>query len=279
MHFYRQRLPILLLLLFIFSTALWLGSVSAQENPDDETIEIGARLYSENCSVCHGIDGKGRVGANLDKNWPSIRPDLRVRSVIASGVPGSFMPAWSTENGGPLSETEIDAITMYILSWQTEGSEMIYPTPTAIVREPIEALPGISGDPNRGAVLFDQDCAVCHGQDGQGRIGATIAKDWPSVRPDLRVKSTIERGVAGTVMPGWSQDFGGPLSDDEIDDLVAYILTLSSQSSAPTLSDTSTPISASAEVQFSAQQIIVLIFILFVIIVIGAAIYLVYRKR
>jgi len=278
MHFYRQRLPILLLLVFIFLAVLWIGTGSAQENPDDGTIELGARLYSENCSVCHGIDGKGRVGANLDKNWPSIRPDLRVRSVIASGIPGSFMPAWSTEKGGPLSETEIDAITMYILSWQTEGPEVIYPTPTAMVREPIEAPPGITGDPNRGAVLFDQDCAVCHGQDGRGRIGATIAKDWPSIRPDLLVKSTIERGVEGTAMPAWSQEFGGPLSVEEIDNLVAYLLTMSTQPSPASTSPTPSPTPEPSGIQFTLQQVIVFLFLLLVILVIGVSIYLVYRK-
>ncbi|MCU0489560.1 MAG: cytochrome c, partial [Anaerolineales bacterium] len=38
-----------------------------------------------------------------------------------------------------------------------------------------------------GAQLFAEYCAACHGPDGQGRVGATLAKDWPSVRPDLTV--------------------------------------------------------------------------------------------
>jgi mono/diheme cytochrome c family protein len=279
MQYSRQRLPFLLLLLFILLTVLWIGSVSAQEDPDDGTIEMGARLFSENCAVCHGFDGMGRVGANLDKNWPSIRPDLRVRAVIANGVPGTFMPAWSQENGGPLMEAEVDAITAYILSWRAAGPEFIFPTPTPITQEPIEAPPGVSGDPNGGLLLFEQNCVMCHGPDGQGRIGATIAKNWPSVRPDLRVRSTIERGVAGTAMPGWSQDFGGPLSADEIDDLVAYILTLSPQPGAPPAATTPSPTPGSIGFQPSSQQILVLFFVLLVIVVIGVAIYLVYRKE
>jgi mono/diheme cytochrome c family protein len=189
------------------------------------------------------------------------------------------MPAWSQENGGPLSEAEVDAITEYILSWRADGPEFIFPTPTPITHEPIEAPPGVIGDPNRGVLLFDQNCVVCHGQDGQGRIGATIAKNWPSVRPDLRVKSTIERGVTGTAMPGWSQEFGGPLSDEDIDDLVAYLLTLSPQPGAPPSSPIPSPTPMPTGLQITTQQIIVLLFILLVIIVIGVAIYLVYRKR
>ena len=264
--------------MFILITVLWIGTVSAQEDPEDGTIELGARLYAENCSVCHGIDGQGRVGATLDKDWPSIRPDLRVRSVIANGVPGTFMPAWSREIGGPLSESEIDAITEYILSWNITGPELIHPTSTPITYEAMEPPPNVTGDPNSGALLFNQNCAVCHGQEGQGRIGATIAKDWPSIRPDLLVKSTIERGVEGTAMPAWSQEFGGPLSDEAIDNLVAYLLTLSTQPSPAPTSPTPSPTPEPSGIQFTLQQVIVFLFLLLVILVIGVSIYLVYRK-
>ena len=61
----------------------------AEEPAQDPTTELGARLYGENCAVCHGPEGQGRVGATLAKDWPSIRPDLTVKTIIANGVPGS----------------------------------------------------------------------------------------------------------------------------------------------------------------------------------------------
>jgi mono/diheme cytochrome c family protein len=142
----------------------------------------------------------------------------------------------------------------------------------------MEPPPDVTGDPNRGALLFDQNCAVCHGQEGQGRIGATIAKAWPSIRPDLLVKSTIERGIEGTVMPAWSQEFGGPLNDEEIDDLVAYLLTLSTQPTPASTSPIPSPTPEPSGIQFTLQQVMVFLFILLVIIVIGVSIYFVYRK-
>jgi mono/diheme cytochrome c family protein len=211
-----------LLILCISITGL---PAHAQEGIDTETVQLGANLYEQNCAVCHGSNGEGRIGARLAKDWPSIRPNERVKSTIANGVAGSVMPAWSQENGGPLSDAEIEAITAYILTWQTGG--LILPTlfPTATVRPPVTPVADMEGDPNQGGVLFDQNCAVCHGADGNGRIGARLAKDWPSIRPDLRLRSTIENGVEGSVMPAWSQANGGPLSDQEINNLVAFILT------------------------------------------------------
>ena len=166
------------------------------------------------------------MGATLAKNWPSIRPDLEIKSTIERGVAGSPMPAWSQANGGPLSAAEIDALVVYILSWETGAPFQIPPTPTTYPRPVLTPPPNVVGDPNQGARLFDQNCAVCHGANGEGRIGARLAKAWPALQPGLSVKTTIENGIPGSLMPAWSQANGGPLSESEINDLVAFLLTL-----------------------------------------------------
>jgi mono/diheme cytochrome c family protein len=209
----------------VFVVMLFAFPAAAQEGSDEEVLEQGAQIYAENCAVCHGEDGQGRVGATLAKNWPSIRPDLRIRDVIERGIPGTFMQAWGLEFGGPLTEQEIDAVTFYILSWQDGGPIFIFPTSTPGISPALTPPPGITGDPNRGALLYASNCAVCHGSEGEGRVGAELAKDWPSIRPDLRVKSVIEVGIEDTVMPAWSQEHGGPLSDQDINDITAYVLT------------------------------------------------------
>lgn len=197
---------------------------------DTDQLEEGARLFAENCAACHGEDGQGRVGATLAKNWPSIRPDLRIKATIENGIAGSPMIAFSQEKGGPLSADQIDALVAYILSWETGGPRIIAPSPTFGPKITYSPVPNVEGDPNNGAALFVQNCAVCHGEDGQGRVGATLAKNFPSIRPDLQVKTTIANGVAGSPMPAWSQEKGGPLSEGEINDLTAFVLALPSTS-------------------------------------------------
>lgn len=211
-------------LLVVSLLLLWQAQAWGQ-GPSGEQLELGARLYTENCVVCHGPNGEGRVGATLAKDWPSIRPDLRVENSIKQGVAGSPMPAWSQQNGGPLTDEEIQALTLYILSWETGGPPSLPPAPAFTPGPPIEPVPGVEGDPNQGAVLYAENCAVCHGTNGEGRVGAMLAKAWPSIRPDLRLKTVIEEGVSGSPMPAWGQAKGGPLEDENINDIVAFIMS------------------------------------------------------
>jgi mono/diheme cytochrome c family protein len=267
-----------LLLALVLLLAVGFISVQAEAPAQDPSSELGAQLYAENCAVCHGPEGQGRVGATLAKDWPSIRPDLTVKTIITNGVPGSAMPAWSQANGGPLSEAEIEALTQYILSWQTGGAPQITPRPTATLRPPITPLPNVAGDPNRGGVLYDENCAVCHGPNGEGRIGATLARAWGGIRPDLSTKTTIANGIAGSQMPAWSQANGGPLSEQDIDDLVTFILILGETNPVEQIAPTAAlPGSGASQSPLSGWSGVIL-FIILLGAIIAAALLLQRRK-
>lgn len=240
--------------------------------PMGNQIEQGAVLYADNCAVCHGEQGAGRVGATLAKDWPSIRPDMTVRAIIAQGVRGSPMPAWSNEFGGPLSDAEIDALVQYILSWQTGGAPVFSPAPTATLIPELTPVPQVEGNISRGAVLFGENCDMCHGPNGAGRVGATLAKDWGGIRPDLSVRTTIANGIAGSAMPAWSTDRGGPLGDTEINDLTAFVLALGESGQvvqvSPVAPDPNNQIPPTTAAQEWAG--VVLFLVLFAAIVAGA---------
>jgi mono/diheme cytochrome c family protein len=186
--------------------------------------ERGAKLYAENCAVCHGDQGQGRIGATLRQNWPSIAPDQLIRATITDGVPGSLMPAWSQTRGGPLGEQDINDIVAYIQTWLGNPLPLptLRPAPVATVTPP----PGAIGDPVTGAQIYVSNCAMCHGQNGEGRIGVTLAKQWPAIQVDQFLRQTIASGVPGSLMPAWGQAKGGPLTDQQIDDVEVYIRTL-----------------------------------------------------
>ena len=214
------------------------AAASAQGNPADQ----GARLYADNCAVCHGPQGEGRVGARL-KDFPTINPQAFVKATVASGVPGSKMPAWSKAKGGPLTDAEIDAIAAFVATWTTGN---VSPAPTEPVRllVPLPTVAGVSGDPTRGALVFQQNCLVCHGAKGEGRVGVNLAKPFASAFPAAFVKQAVSSGVQGSVMPAWAQSDGGPLSDQQIDDVTAFILSAQKAGSPTFIEPTPAPASS-----------------------------------
>jgi cytochrome c oxidase cbb3-type subunit 3 len=186
----------------------------------------GAQLFATDCAVCHGDHAQGRIGATLAKDFPAIRVDALLNETISNGVQGSVMPAWSVSKGGPLTDADIADLAAFIQSLGHQAPTVI-PGPTATnLPLPPTAVQFPPGDTTRGAAVFAQNCVVCHGDTGQGRIGATLQKDWPGLNVTALLDSTIARGVAGSKMPAWAKSNGGPLTDQDIADAAAFIQTL-----------------------------------------------------
>ena len=72
--------------------------------------------------------------------------------------------------------------------------------------------------------LYAENCSVCHGLNGDG-IGATPPLNAPGLQsmPFDELYKVIARGRFDTAMPAWSKEDSGPLSDYQIEELVALI--------------------------------------------------------
>lgn len=196
-------------------------------------VSRGAKLFAQDCAVCHGDKAQGRVGATLDKDFPGIRVDVLLKQIISTGVPGSVMPAWAKAQGGPLNDAEIDDLVAYIRSLGNQAPTVpAGPTATARPR-PSPAATYPAGNSTRGTKLYADNCALCHGANGEGRVGALLQKDWSGINVESFLDNTIARGVAGSRMPAWAKSYGGPLTDQEIADVAAYIRTLKKPTQPP----------------------------------------------
>lgn len=252
-------------ILVILSLSLIVVSVATAQDGEGDP-ERGGELYVQNCAMCHGLDGQGRIGASLDA-FPGISIDSTLRQTISEGIGGSVMPAWVQSEGGPLTQDEVDDIVAYITQ-SFGGTEPIAPAPTYVAPE-IPPLPDVEGDPSQGSVVYQVNCIVCHGDRGQGRFGKALAQSWPANQPEVFIRQVVREGISGTVMPAWAQDLGGPLSEGDIDNVTAFVLTLEPVSVAPT------PIPPE-EGPLSATITLVIFGVLAFLLVIGLIIY--YRR-
>lgn len=172
-----------------------------------QLISAGQELYRQNCASCHGAEGEGADAPALNsQQFLTAAHDEMMFGLIASGIPGSEMPAWSQAHGGPFTDEEIRQIVAFIRSWE--------PTAPDLGRQRMRV------DARRGVQIFAGTCAICHGQNGQG--GTAPALNDPTKLQqfdDAWYAETIARGRPAQGMPVW----GTVLSPQQIGDLVALI--------------------------------------------------------
>lgn len=83
----------------------------------------------------------------------------------------------------------------------------------------------------RGAALFGQYCASCHGYQGQGLKGPKLNNDSTVAKfSDDDIRRIISGGIPGDPanptklsMPAWLDQYGGPLTEEDIGYLVTLI--------------------------------------------------------
>lgn len=97
-----------------------------------------------------------------------------------------------------------------------------------IVREPSRIQVVESADRaeavKAGRDLYADNCVACHGVNGEGKVGPVLnSKELLKMTADQTFFSLIRTGVPGTVMPAWGQSFGGPFTDEQTSQLVAFI--------------------------------------------------------
>lgn len=97
-----------------------------------------------------------------------------------------------------------------------------------ILREPTRIASDIMQDHllavSEGQYLFSTYCTVCHGKVGEGLEAPPLNdKQFLNETGDQTIISIISSGVPNTKMPAWNQAYGGPLTDQQVIQLVAFI--------------------------------------------------------
>lgn len=91
---------------------------------EQSLVDQGADIYNLNCSSCHGVMGEGGIGPALNaKQFLESALDDQITALIAVGVPGSQMSAYSLDFGGPLTSEQIEAITRFLRAWEEDAPD------------------------------------------------------------------------------------------------------------------------------------------------------------
>jgi mono/diheme cytochrome c family protein len=108
----------------------------------------------------------------------------------------------------------------------------------------IEAVPSAAQETTAGAMIFAERCAVCHQPNGQGvpgvypPINETLGHFLATASGRNYLGDVVDFGLAGSITAGGQRYIGQmkltpPLSDQEVADVLNYVLTTFNSESLP----------------------------------------------
>ncbi len=183
-------------------------------NPDllNFALAGGHAAFADNCQPCHGPGGGGSKGfPNLtDDDWLWGGDLANIHQTIAFGIRNSNpksrqsdMPRFGAD--GLLKAAQIDDVAEFALSLTGRATDKAAAA--------------------RGAALFADNCAICHGDKGQGNIevGAKQLNNgiWLYGGDKAAIVQTITF-ARNSSMPAWSER----LDDATIKMLAVYVHSL-----------------------------------------------------
>lgn len=184
-------------------------------NPELMSIAVagGKAAFGDNCAPCHGSGAQGAVGfPNLnDDDWIWGGSLDEIHTTLQHGIRWdadddsrfSQMPAFLADE--ILERGQVEDVATYVLTLNgsTEANEQSA----------------------RGAVVFAEQCASCHGADGTGNmeLGAPNLADhiWLYGGDLPTIVETVSYSRTG-VMPAWSTR----LSEGTLKELALYVHSL-----------------------------------------------------
>ncbi len=176
-------------------------------------------LYAENCQGCHG-DGatiSGAISLN-NSTYLAVVPKDTFRQVVANGIPGSKMPPFAAQNGGMLTDAQIDILVNGIFAWAK-------PLPAGTALPPYAASPGNAAN---GETLYASYRAAIEKSAGPKMLGDGFLTNpaFLGLVSDQYLRTLVlagrpELGIADfqTVIPG------RPLSGGDISNIVAWLIS------------------------------------------------------
>lgn len=195
-----------------------ISSTHVTDRKTNLSVATGAKVYQQQCVICHGKTGKGegaKAGTAINnQHFLNTVTDSDLYNYIKFGRYGTAMPSY----GPRVKEKDLKSLVTFMRNWQTE--EMALTAPKRI-----------SGNIENGKKYYQLYCASCHGTDAAGKknMGTALANSqylaytsnkqiWISTaygREDTRMGPSL-KGLEGARQ----------LSKNTITDVVSYIRSL-----------------------------------------------------
>lgn len=172
-------------------------------------------LYRQNCQACHGVEGHNGMAVSLANSaYIAYAGRDHIAAITANGIGGSLMPGFATEAGGLLTDEQVRVLA--------DGMVTRWGKPQAlagVAPPPYESA--TTGDPARGEALYRANCLHCHAPGPASILGPA----YLALISDGGLRTLLVAGKPEAGMPDWRGYPGGPLTDQQLADLVSFMVS------------------------------------------------------
>lgn len=210
------------------------------------SIENGAAIFLNNCSTCHGVDGKGITGRAPALMNPALFNDKNPATVAKAAVDNA--------------QTQLDAANTQVKKVTDDQASVTTLQGQIAAETDATKKADLQGQLDKANASLSRDQAnmttfqkaVSDAQAALDKANADLKAltdaGWDPARPTRlaevnwggTLQSYITDAVAagrplsgsywnGVIMPTWGQAYGGPMRLDQVDDVVAYVLNFHDQ--------------------------------------------------
>ena len=253
----NRRVPILVAICVLIGSATERSAGQDHGQYSQSDIDAGARVYGRQCATCHGPNGNLIAGIDLrNQQFRRGLSDEDLGRTITNGIPGTGMPP------NPLQPAELTGVIAFIRAGfdltarsvkvgnPTRGKSLVEGKGACLTCHRINGIgprtaPDLSDvglvrtadtlnrsvtDPTAGLMPINRPVRITM-KDGRTISGRRLNEDTFTVqviddkeRLHSLAKSDMRNFVVETkaLMPS----FAGKLTEDEVADVVAYLLTL-----------------------------------------------------
>lgn len=188
------------------------------------SIERGAELFASNCTSCHGPDGRGLAGIAPALNNPTL-----FGANFFAEIDTEIETLNSLKEEIPQLQADLESDTR-TLAEKDQINERLLAIQNAYGETPLEEVDVRIADleSQRQSLLTQMQAAIDKGYNPESP-DRLVYLGWGGTLPSF-LQTTLISGRPTSEsywlnpMAAWSQRAGGPLRDDQIDNIVNYIM-------------------------------------------------------